>query len=174
MASKTALRLTVPAAALALVLSACSGSAPSDDATQADLETAAAAADPEDTIEAREDNFKAIAKSMKAVKGQLDSDSPDFAVISENAAEMAANAKKVPDFFPAGTGPDSGEDTEALATIWERPEEFQAAAAKLITATDNLNTAAGAQDLAAVKTAFGETGMACKGCHDDFRMKKKD
>lgn len=174
MASKTALRLTVPAAALALVLSACSGTAPSDDATQANLETAAAAADPEDTIEAREDNFKAIAKSMKAVKAELDADSPDFAVISENASQMAANAKKVPDLFPAGTGPDSGEKTEALATIWERPDDFKAATAKLINATDSLSQAAGAQDLAAVKTAFGETGAACKGCHEQFRMEKKD
>lgn len=168
MASKSILVLTAPALALSLALAACGGT-PEAEQTQA---AATDQVDAGETIEARESNFKTIAKSMKSVKSQLDANEPDFDAISEDATKVLAAAQKVPSLFPAGTGPDSGEDTEALGTIWEKPEEFQAAAMKLQTGATKLRDAADSNDLTATKAAFAETGMACKGCHDQFREKK--
>ncbi|MCJ1962598.1 c-type cytochrome [Novosphingobium mangrovi (ex Hu et al. 2023)] len=175
MALKSVTGLAAPALALALSLSACSGSEPAGDPTEAaSVDPSIGAVDAEATIEAREDNFKSLAKAMKANKAELDESSPDFEDISENATAMVTAAQKIPALFPAGTGPDSGEETDALATVWERPEDFEAAATKLIDATMALRTAAQSEDAAATKEAFGNVGMACKGCHDDFRKEKKE
>lgn len=174
MASKSVAKLALPALALALGLCACSGSKPAPEASgSAGADSSVAALDPSETIEAREDNFKAIAKSMKATKAALDASTPDFAAIEENAISMKQHAQKIPALFPAGTGPDSGNKTEALAAIWERPTDFQAAITKLVDSTTALKSAASAKDAAATKAAFGNVGMSCKGCHDDFRMEKK-
>lgn len=175
MASTFFAKRALPALALALSLAACDGSTPASDASGTPAaDSSAATLDVGATIEAREDNFKAIAKSMKATKAALGTGSPDFAAIEENAASMMQNAQKITALFPAGTGPDSGEKTEALASIWDRPADFQAAATKLVDAATALHAAAGKKDAAAAQAAFGEVGMSCKGCHDDFRMEKKD
>ncbi len=174
MALKSLTRLAIPTLALSLALAACSGSKPAADASgTATGDASAATLDAGATIEAREDNFKALGKAMKANKAALDTASPDFDAIASTAAGMVENAQKVPTLFPAGTGPESGEKTEALATIWERPEDFQKAATKLIEATRALGAAARDKNLDATKAAFGNVGMACKGCHDDFRKEEK-
>ncbi|MCJ2182996.1 cytochrome c [Novosphingobium sp. 1949] len=174
MASKSLAGLALPALALAFSLSACNGSSPSADASAGATGAAASAAsDAGDTIEAREDNFKAIAKTMKATKGELDGSSPDFSAIAANATTIAEKGQKILPLFPAGTGPESGEKTEALPAIWERPDDFKAATAKLIEAAGKMRTAAEAKDLAGTKAGFGEVGMACKGCHEDFRKEEK-
>jgi cytochrome c556 len=41
-------------------------------------------------------------------------------------------------------------------------------------ASRELAMAAESGDPAAVKTAFGATGKACKACHDEFRMEDDD
>ncbi|MBT0667248.1 cytochrome c [Novosphingobium profundi] len=175
MALKSSAGLAASALVLALSLSACNGSKPEADAsTGAVVDSSIGAVDAGDTIEAREDNFKAIAKSMKANKAELDKSTPDFDAIAKNATAMVENAEKIPALFPAGTGPESGEKTEALATIWQKPDDFKAASTKLIDASMALRTAAEAKDLTATKAAFGQAGMACKGCHDEFRKEDKD
>jgi len=172
MALKSVLGLSLPVAALALSLSACGSNEPiapaSEDTVIPDTGAKVSAAD---TIKEREANFKEIGKANKAIKGELDGSSPDFAAIATNATTILEDAQKIPVLFPAGTGPDSGEKTEALAAIWEKPDAFKAASDKLITAATALRSAAEAKDAAAAKAALGEVGMSCKGCHDDFREK---
>lgn len=173
MALKSVLGLSIPVAVLALSLSACGSNEPiapaSEEAVVPETGSKVSAAD---TIKEREANFKEIAKANKAIKGELDGSNPDFATIATNATTVLEDAQKIPVLFPAGTGPDSGEKTEALAAIWDKPDEFKAATDKLITAATALRAAAEAKDAAAAKAALGETGMACKGCHDNFREKK--
>ena len=63
-------------------------------------------------------------------------------------------------------------DSKAEPEIWTQQDKFKADADKLQAATQKLSAAAKSGDLAAIKTAFGDTGKQCKACHDDF--KKKD
>jgi len=65
---------------------------------------------------------------------------------------------------------DDGLKTEALATIWEKPEEFEAARLKLMDASGELISAATDGDVDAVKAQVGAVGLSCKGCHDEFRL----
>lgn len=156
----------VLAAALAGLLAACSGEAPAD----APADTAAPG---HAEIEERQKNFKAIADSFKAIRGELEKGSPDLALVGVQAGEINGLAAKIEGLFPAGTGIDDGHKTEALAAIWEKPEEFKAASQKLVDESAKLVTLAGEGDAAAVGAQAMAMGGACKGCHDNFRLDKK-
>jgi cytochrome c556 len=152
----------------ALSLTACNG-APEDSA-QGDTATAEAPAAEEPAIIAeRQENFEEMGDAFKPIADTLKTDAPDLDLIAANAAIISANLKNVPDHFPADTGIDDGYDTEALATIWEKPEEFATAAKDAIAAGEAFLAAANSRDLDAIKAGVGELGNSCKTCHDTFR-----
>ena len=155
----------VVSATLAGLLAACSSEAPAD-------APAAAAAEPA-VIEERQDNFEAIGDAFKAVRGELEKDAPDFTLIAAKASDINTRAAKIEDHFPAGTSVDDGFDTEALAAIWQKPDDFKAAAQKLVDESAKLASLAGEGDKAAVGAQAMTMGGACKGCHDNFRLDDK-
>ncbi len=151
------------AVGLVAALSACSSEAPSD---------APDGAEPA-VLKERHNNFEAIGDAFKAVRGELEKDTPDFTLIAASASDINTRAGNIKDHFPAGTSVADGYDTEALATIWEKPEEFSAAAQKLVDESATLMTVADEGDKAAVGAQAMTMGGACKGCHDQFRLDDK-
>lgn len=145
-------------AMLACGLVACSGG------------DSAPAKEPPPIIKERQANFKAIGGAFKAVRGELESDAPDFALIAAKANDINARAQQIPNHFPALTSTEDGYDTEALPAIWKKPEEFKAAAAKLADESAKLATLAAGGDKDAVGAQAMAMGGACKGCHDQFRL----
>lgn len=167
------------AAGLAGVLSACSGGDSGDAAAPAAAEASPAAdlaanvrlpGDVAGVVKERRDNFEAIGGAFKAIRGELDKDAPDFALIGSKAQDINTRAGKIVAHFPAGTGPAEGIKTEALPAIWEKPDAFAAAAKKLVDESGTLVTRAGEGDKAAVAKQAMAMGGACKGCHDQFRL----
>ena len=156
-------RTSILAISLA-VLTACGG-----DAAEG-TEEAAAVAEVPAAIADRQANFEAIGDSFKAIRGQLEGDSPDLAIIEASATDINERAQLIGDYFPAGTSVDDGFDTEALASIWEDPEGFETAHQNLATASAALAEAAASGDAAAVGEAVKNMGGTCKACHDDFRL----
>lgn len=150
--------------AMSLGLAACGG-APGEEAA------AAAASEPSPpAIEERQANFKAIGKAFKAIRTQLEGSSPDMGAILTAANDLNAAAIKAETLFPEGTSVDDGYDTEALAAIWEKPEEFAAANKMLTDATAQMVALAEAGDPAAIGPQVGAVGKSCKNCHDNFRL----
>jgi cytochrome c556 len=89
--------------------------------------------------------------------------------VAKNAA-IAEEMSKLPfDAFVAGT--DKGE-TRAKPEIWTQAAKFKSAAEKMQQEISKLAQVAKGGDLNAIKAQFGETGKACKACHDDFRRKE--
>lgn len=124
-----------------------------------------------DVIKARHGNFEKMGKAMKAIMGELKRPNPSLAVIRPNAKVLNTRAQLVANGFPKGSGPESGLKTEALATIWQKPAEFDKSRSQLVTATGALVQAAAGGDIARIKAAQANVGAACKGCHDQFRQK---
>lgn len=163
-------------AALAVALAACSGEAPADAPAETAPADAAAEGAPVDVaavLKEREENFEGIGDAFKAIRGELEKDAPDFALIATNATDINTRAKLIETHFPAGTSVDDGVKTEALATIWQKPEEFKAASQKLIDESAKLAELAKGGDKAAVGAQAMAMGGACKGCHDQFRLDDK-
>ena len=117
-----------------------------------------------DVIDAREKGMKTIAASFKTIR-----ESDDIEAVKEAAATMDELASDVGMWFPAGSGPGAGVETDALAAIWTEPVEFTAAVAKLKAATTSASAAAQTGELAAVKATIPAIGGSCKGCHDAFK-----
>jgi cytochrome c556 len=158
------------AAALAGVLAACSGQGASDKAASAD---AAPAGEVPPVLKERHDNFEAIGDAFKAARGELEKDAPDFALIAAKASDINTRAKLIEGHFPAGTSVDDGFKTEALPSIWQKPEEFKAASQKLVDESAKLASVAGEGNKAATAAQAMAMGGACKGCHDQFRLDDK-
>jgi cytochrome c556 len=133
--------------------------------------TAAWAATPAQTIEARQANFKQMGRAFKAINDQLKQSAPDMATIRSNAGIIVQSAGRVHSGFPRGTGPEAGVKTEALPIIWQRGRDFQSHANQLVAAARNLQRVAAGNDINAIKAAVPGLGGACKGCHDTYKGK---
>lgn len=165
MARSRTLSILTAASAVAL-LAACGG-----EATDATEETITTQVDAPAEIEQRQENFKAIGDSFKAIREQLETDAPDFAVITPAAADINERLQRLPDLFPEGTSMEAGYDTEALATIWEDPEGFAEVAEQAVAASGDMMAAAATGDPEAVGGQVGNLGLnACKACHDKYRV----
>ena len=83
-------------------------------------------------------------------------------------AEIVAFVSKLPlrGFQP---GTDMGSDTKAKPEIWENMRTTRRPSLKMQQETAKLPAAAG--DFNALKAQAGETGKACKACHDKYKNK---
>ena len=118
----------------------------------------------------RHEGMEKIGKATKALGREMKGDAPDLSVVRASAATIAELAPKTSIWFPAGTGPDVGK-THAKAEIWQKPEDFAAKAKDFQAAAAAFNLAAKGDDVAAIKTRFGDLGKSCKACHDSYRHK---
>ncbi len=159
----TPLRLSATLSVLAL-LAACGGEA------DAPGEGAASAGDAPPEIAERQDNFEGIGDSFKLIREELETETPDMLAILNAASDMNERGARLENLFPEGSGRDAGWDTEALATIWEKPTEFTDARFKLMDETQKMVELAAAGDPAAVAEQVKALGGSCKNCHDSFRL----
>ena len=120
---------------------------------------------------ARHEHYHELGDAFKVVRDQTRSDKPDLAAIKTAAKKVNEAAADQAKWFPAGSGPEAGK-TQALATIWSKPDDFKTAMKMFSDAAPKLNAAASADDLAGVKAAFGEVGKSCKNCHETFRAEE--
>ena len=118
----------------------------------------------------RHENYEKIGDAMKLLGRELKADQPDLAKVREAAGTINTLAPQVPGWFPAGTGPDVGK-TDALAEIWQKPDDFAAKAKDFQAAALAFNAAAQANDVSAIRAAHGNLGKSCKACHDLYRAK---
>lgn len=124
----------------------------------------------DDPIKARQDRMEMIGDSMKALgqmaKGEKDYDSETATKAVQTIHDSITGFT---DLFPAGS--ESGGDTEAAPAIWTDMEGFEKAAMNLKDATEKALPAAG-ESLDALRGVLGDIGKNCKGCHENFRVKK--
>ncbi|MDC0948233.1 cytochrome c [Gammaproteobacteria bacterium] len=119
-------------------------------------------------VKERMDRMESIGKAMKALRGQVRENPPNFAALGENVTVIQGAAEGIADLFPEGSG---GEPSEALPSVWEDWEGFVAAAEAMQTAADEFAAVIEAEDVIEVGDAYGNLGKTCKGCHTDYRMK---
>ncbi len=108
-----------------------------------------------------------ISNLAMVAKGEISS----LANVSANAQAIRDGLGAADVLFPAGTGKEAGK-TRALATIWERGDEFSAALNDSIAAADAMIAAAATNDISQIRSALGVLGKTCGGCHDNFREKQ--
>ena len=127
-------------------------------------------AKPEEAVEYRQAALTLMGNHMKRIKTQLNASRPNIDLIRSSAA-LVNTLKTVPfEAFTPGSG--TAGDSAARPEIWTDRPHFDRLAREMQEAVGRLDAAARAGDLAAIRKAFGETGSACKNCHEDFKKKR--
>lgn len=147
------MKALIPFSILALALCGCADNTPGGKAA-----------------DERQENFGEIGEAFDAIGDEAKAGSPDLAKVRTAADRLAVLAPQIPDWFPAGSGPQDGKSTDALEAAWTRPEELRQAADRFGQAVTELRAAADAGDQEALAAAVKSVGGACKNCHDRFRQ----
>ena len=129
--------------------------------------TALAASDP---ILVRQKIMKSNGAAAKPAGAMLKGEMEFDAVVANAAIRtMNAVAYTFDHFFPAGS--ETGMKTTASPKIWQDMDGFKAKLAQFQKDTDAA-AAAEPKDLEAFKAVMGPVFKNCKGCHEDYRIKK--
>lgn len=128
-------------------------------------------ADPNSPAGKRHAAYEEMGDAMKALGEVLKENAPNLSNAAGPIATLKTQSAIVPTLFPAGSGPEGGQPTEALPAIWQRPAEFSAAMNRFTTAVAALDAAAKTGDVKTTRAAAANLGQTCKGCHDNFKKK---
>ncbi|MCB1363931.1 MAG: cytochrome c [Rhodobacteraceae bacterium] len=137
--------------------------------------TAALAQDgPTAEQKARQGMMRIMALNMGVLGGMAKGEMPFDAAKAQGSADtlVAVSGIHQGNLWPQGSGMDDSMTSEALGTIWEKPQEFASDWSAFGEAASGLQAAvAGGQ--AALGPAMGKAGKACSGCHETFRKKQE-
>jgi cytochrome c556 len=128
----------------------------------------AAGPDPADAVKYRQSIMKAMSGHAGAISLLVRGRAGDPHNAAEHAQALVSLGAEVESIFQEGS---IVEDSEALPAIWENPEEFQKVLATFAAAIAALGDVADSGEMQVIDAAFREVGQACRGCHENFRMK---
>lgn len=131
------------------------------------LPAAAQFAKPEDAIRYRRAAFTVMGTHFGRVAAMANGRVPFDAKAAADNAELAFIVSKLP-YAGFVDGSDKG-DTKADPKIWTERDKFNAAAVKMQDEMAKLNVVAKTGNVDQIKAQVGETGKACKACHDSYR-----
>ena len=128
---------------------------------------------PEEAIKFRQSGYAFMAWNMARIKANVEGQyNKDEVIKAANAIQAIANSGLGALYLP-GTDKGSGwEPTRAKAEILTDREGVGKVAMAFNKEANEMAKVAATGDAAAVKAQLGKLGGTCKGCHDDFKMKK--
>jgi cytochrome c556 len=142
-------------------------------ATVAPAEVSPAEVSPAEVVRERQHGLKRLGAAFKVIRDELRRDSPDAAKIRAASADITQAASAIGSWFPRGTGPDSGINTDARPEVWTDAAGFTAAQDTFIHEANKWNRLGSSADAAAWKEAATSLGQSCRDCHDKYRLKKE-
>ena len=135
--------------------------------------TAVAQVKPEDAIKYRQSGYAFMAWNMGRIKHNVEGNfNKDEVVKAANAIQAIANSGMGALYLP-GTDKGKGwEESRAKPEIWTDKEKMGKVATEFVKEANEMAKVAAGGDAGAVKAQLGKLGGTCKGCHDDFKVKK--
>jgi cytochrome c556 len=137
--------------------------------TLADTSAMAASTEITEAIKSRKSNYKEIGGAFKTLNDEIKTGAPSIDTIQPLAKDLLKRGSMQMNFFPIGSGPDSGEKTRAKAEIWTEQENFRKIHEDFIQSARKLEQAIDAGDISAITSAQKSLGSTCKSCHDRYR-----
>ena len=129
-----------------------------------------AAPSTKDLIKSRQDKLRDMGGALKAIDDELKKRNQDWDnVILPNAQTMKDRSGYLLNWFPKGSGPESGVKTYALPPVWQKADDFTRLGKAMQAEVAKLSQVAGTKDAAALKAQVVATAKTCKACHDDYR-----
>lgn len=136
------------------------------------------AVDPEieEKVRVRQQNFSEIGTLFKNLGDALKKGDPlqGNPAVQSSVQQLASYAKDQKFWFDAGTGPESGADTDAKAEIWTDRADFDQKSMALVVETEKLQQVYAGGDDAAFGVQLKAVGVACQNCHKKYRVEDGD
>jgi len=132
-------------------------------------------ADPiERIIWQRQKDFKSLGAALKTIEDELDkkASSRDMDTVTESIQTLKTLTTDIPNWFPEGTGPDSGFDTDAKPEIWADKEDFVEKNDDTLKEIGILEQTMKTGNVDYIKAQRLSVGVACGGCHKPYRVKR--
>ena len=120
-------------------------------------------------IETRQAGFHEMGESMKVFRAVMRGGDVPAERQLEAAETVLKFAPEIGSWFPAGSGPESGLDTDALPYIWKNTEKFAGLSDDLVSAAEGLVAAVKSADKGAIVNGVRTVGGICGDCHDSYR-----
>jgi len=131
-------------------------------------------ATPADDVRIRVAGLRELGAAFKNVNDGLRGGDIQTIMIQQAARQIVNASRAMPNWFPAGSGPQSGVRTAAKPDIWLRPAQFQTARAAFANEAVAFQRAAGSNNVDVIRAAARRLGGTCKSCHDSFRVPHQD
>jgi cytochrome c556 len=129
-----------------------------------------AQAKPETLVKQRQAVMTLQGKYFGPMAAMAQGKAPYNADIVRRNAAFLDNLSRMPwDGFDPST---KDVKSAALPAVYEQPDKFKEAAARLENEAHKLYELSRSGDEAAVKAQIGAVGKACGGCHESFRQKQ--
>jgi cytochrome c556 len=134
---------------------------------------ASAQVKPEDAIKWRQSAYATMGWSMARIKMNVEGTyNKDDVLKAATVIQAIANSGMGSLYLP-GTDKGKGwEDTRVKPEFFTNKDGVGKVAMAFNKEANEMAKVAASGDAAAVKEQFGKLGGTCKGCHDDFKMKK--
>lgn len=135
--------------------------------------TAVAQVKPEDAIKFRQSGYAFMAWNMGRIKANVEGQyNKDEVIKSANAIQAIANSGMGALYLPGTDHGKGWEDTRVKPELFTNKESVGKVAGAFVKEANEMAKIAAAGDAAATKEQFGKLSGTCKGCHDDFKIKK--
>lgn len=128
---------------------------------------------PEDQIRWRQSVMQTLGWSMGRIKANVEGTfNKDQVIQAANTIQALANSGSGALFQP---GTDTGKgwrDTSVKPELFANATKLKEVGTAYNKEANEMAKVAATGDAAAAKEQFGKLGASCKGCHDDFKVKK--
>lgn len=127
---------------------------------------------PDEQVHLRQSTMALIGYNFGALAAMAQGKRPFDKAEAERAAAILPQLAALPGrYFGEGTSDVPNVKTRAKPEIWMNMDDFRKKLERMQHEVAMLPQAAASGDTAAFKKQVGETGKACKSCHDDYKFK---
>jgi cytochrome c556 len=121
-------------------------------------------------IKPRQDKLRDMGGALKAIDDELKKRTVDWDnVVVPNTQTIKDRSGYLLNWFPKGSGPESGVKTYALPAIWQKNDDFTKLGKAMQAEAAKFAQVAGTRNADALRAESMALGKACKACHDDYR-----
>jgi cytochrome c556 len=121
-------------------------------------------------IKSRQDKLRDMGGALKAIDDELKKGSPDWDnVILPNVDTLQGRSGFLLNWFPKGSGPESGVKTYALPAIWQKSDDFTKLGKAMQAEVAKFKQVSAARNAGGLKEESVALGKSCKACHDNYR-----
>ncbi|HUE63594.1 MAG TPA: cytochrome c [Rhizomicrobium sp.] len=121
-------------------------------------------------IKPRQDKLRDMGGALKAIDDELKKRTVDWDnVVLPNVQTLKDRSGYLLNWFPKGSGPESGVKTYALPAIWQKYDDFVKLGKAMQGETAKLAQVAASKEMDALRAQSLATGKACKARHDNYR-----